>query len=226
MTAAAAGSYLWTPQSVHESNHFSFAPIKEVAILFAAIFSTMMPALDWLQGNAAQLGDPSPGFYFAASGALSSVLDNAPTYLTFLSAILGTYLEPALLHQIQGIIQQHGTAAASVAAQYTEPVRQTLAAFEQYHPAALASGGARLEEVGICFLLGNPAYHKLIMALSAGAVFFGANTYIGNGPNLMVKAIAHQQKVHMPSFFGYIARFTVPYMLPMLGLVWWLFFRR
>jgi Na+/H+ antiporter NhaD/arsenite permease-like protein len=225
MAGAAFGSYWCTPRTVHESNHFSLLPIKEVAILFGAIFSTMMPALDWLQGNAARLGDPSPGFYFAASGALSSVLDNAPTYLTFLSAILGTCLDPALLQHVQQLIHQHGADLGSLSGQYTEAVRRTLAVFTEYHPASLARGSARLDEVGVCFLLGDPAYHKLVVALSAGAVFFGANTYIGNGPNLMVKAIADQHRVHMPSFFGYVARFTIPYMFPMLMLVWWLFFR-
>ena len=68
-------------------------------------------------------------------------------------------------------------------------------------------------------------YVKCLQAISIGSVFFGANTYIGNGPNFMVKAIADQQKAHTPTFLGYIFRFTLPYMLPMLVIVWWLFFR-
>ncbi|HEV2211520.1 MAG TPA: sodium:proton antiporter, partial [Verrucomicrobiae bacterium] len=60
MLGAAVGSYLTTRKEVHEANDFNFAPIKEVAILFAGIFATMMPALDWLQANAAQMGDPGP----------------------------------------------------------------------------------------------------------------------------------------------------------------------
>ena len=64
-----------------------------------------------------------------------------------------------------------------------------------------------------------------ILAVSFGAVFFGANTYIGNGPNFMVKAIADRQKVHTPTFLGYIVKFTLPFMLPMLVAVWLLFFR-
>ena len=87
------------------------------------------------------------------------------------------------------------------------------------------NGTVRLDQIGVCLLLGNRAYHKLIVAISAGAVFFGANTYIGNGPNFMVKAIADQQKVHTPSFLGYVTGFTIPYMVPMLFVVWWLFFR-
>ena len=94
MVAAAAGSYFTTAKPVHVSNDFNFNPIKEVAILFAGIFATMLPALDWLQANAAQLGHPAPGFFFWGSGALSSVLDNSPTYLSFLSAEYGAFTPP------------------------------------------------------------------------------------------------------------------------------------
>ncbi len=65
-----------------------------------------------------------------------------------------------------------------------------------------------------------------LVALSVAAVFFGANTYIGNGPNFMVKSIAEHQKIHAPSFFGYIGKFTIPFMLPMLAVLWLIFFRR
>jgi Na+/H+ antiporter NhaD/arsenite permease-like protein len=91
MLAAATASYFTTKKSVHEANHFNFHPIREVAILFAGIFATMIPALDWLAGNArAILGaHPHPGIFFWSAGALSAVLDNAPTYLGFLTALLG-----------------------------------------------------------------------------------------------------------------------------------------
>jgi len=170
MVAAAIGSYYTTRKPVHEANHFNFHPIQEVAILFLGIFATMMPALDWLQINAAKLGDPTPAFFFWGSGALSSVLDNAPTYLSFLSALMG-------------------------AAQDSDVQR------------LLATQSTNL------------------VAISVGAVFFGANTYIGNGPNFMVKAIADQQKVRTPTFLGYVFRFTLPFMGTMLLVVWWLFFR-
>jgi len=62
-------------------------------------------------------------------------------------------------------------------------------------------------------------------AISLGSVFMGAMTYIGNGPNFMVKAIADQQKAHTPTFLGYVFKYTLPYMVPMLLIVWWLFFR-
>jgi Na+/H+ antiporter NhaD/arsenite permease-like protein len=177
MLAAAVGSWLTTPRTVHEANHFDFHPIREVAILFAGIFATMLPALDWLQANAARFGQPSPALYYWGSGVLSSVLDNAPTYLSFASAALGALSPP---------------------------------------------GGGTIE---VHELLADPLGNRLMIAISVGAVFFGANTYIGNGPNFMVKAIADRQHAHTPSFLGYVFRFTLPIMLPMLAIVWWLFFR-
>jgi len=91
MLAAAIGSYFTTKKSVHAANHFNFHPIREVAILFAGIFATMIPALDWLNQNAREvLGqNPGPGIFFWGAGGLSAVLDNAPTYLGFLSALSG-----------------------------------------------------------------------------------------------------------------------------------------
>jgi Na+/H+ antiporter NhaD/arsenite permease-like protein len=170
MVAAAIGSYCTTRKPVHEANDFNFQPIQEVAILFIGIFATMMPAVDWLQVNAANLGQPTPTLFFWGSGALSSVLDNAPTYLSFLSALMGVAQDSDLPHLL--------------ATQSTN-----------------------------------------LVAISVGAVFFGANTYIGNGPNFMVKAIADQQKVRTPTFLGYVFRFTLPFMVPMLLIVWWRFFR-
>lgn len=170
MVAAAVGSFFTTRKHVHEANHFTFHPIREVAVLFAGIFATMMPALDWLQLNAGKLGNPTPGIFYWSSGALSSALDNAPTYLSFLSALLGV------------------THDADV-----------------HHLLAAQAGP--------------------LAAISVGAVFFGANTYIGNGPNFMVKSIADYQKVHTPTFLGFVFKYTIPYMLPMLLIVWWVFFR-
>jgi Na+/H+ antiporter NhaD/arsenite permease-like protein len=172
MIFAAVGSYFTTKKNVHESNQFSFNPIKEVAILFIGIFATMMPTLDWLAHNASSLlgGNPAPGIFYFGSGTLSSVLDNAPTYLSFLSALFGT------------------------------------------------SGTTDIHTL----LLQHPNF---IIAISIGSVFFGANTYIGNGPNFMVKAIADHQKAPTPTFLDYVWKFTLPFMLPMLLIVWWVFLR-
>jgi len=174
MIAAAVGSYFTTRKSVHAANHFNFHPIQEVAILFAGIFATMMPALDWLGLHAKELlgSGPSPGIFFWCTGGLSTMLDNAPTYLGFLSALFS------------------------------------------------ASGAKDIAE-----LLGQNAGSLSVLAISVGAVFFGAATYIGNGPNFMIKAIADREKIPMPGFLGFVFKFALPFLLPVLITVWLLFFR-
>lgn len=225
MAGAAAGSYFTTRKSVHESNDFNFHPIQEVAILFIGIFATMIPALDWLQVNAGQMGSTTPAFFYFGSGLLSSVLDNAPTYLSFLSAIFGQFVNPDIVAQVQTLVQSHPVDLAAVTGPHADQVRNTWAALQQYHAGHIAAGKVGVEEIEVAFLLGNHEFNNYILAISVGAVFFGANTYIGNGPNFMVKAIADQQKVHMPAFLGYVFKYALPYMLPMLLIVWWLFFR-
>ena len=174
MVAAAVASYLTTGREIHARNHFTFAPIREVAWLFAGIFLTMLPALDWLAAHAGALGINSSGGFYWATGALSSLLDNAPTYLNFLTVALG-----------------------------------------QAHLDVGSAGDVRR------FLVSDGPH---VLAISAGAVFFGAMTYIGNGPNFMVKAIAEHRGVRMPSFFGYIVRYSLPVLLPVFFLVWLIFF--
>jgi len=225
MLAAATGSYFTTRKSVHEANHFNFRPIQEVAILFAGIFATMMPALDWLKVNAASLGNPTPAFFYWGSGTLSSVLDNAPTYLSFLNAIFGAFVDQDVVRQVQHLVQTGGVDLAAITAPHAGDIQNTFIALQNYHPADLLNKTVTEDEIELCFLLGNVAYNKYILAVSVGAVFFGANTYIGNGPNFMVKAIAVQQKVHTPTFLGFVFKYTLPYMLPMLLIVWWIFFR-
>ncbi|MEO8352326.1 MAG: sodium:proton antiporter [Chthoniobacteraceae bacterium] len=176
MLAAAVASYRTTAQPIHDANHFTFAPIKEVAWLFLGIFATMVPALDYLELHAGQLGISEPIHFYWLTGILSSVLDNAPTYLTFLAAAFGlknlTLDDPAQVHE---------------------------------------------------FLAQHPAY---LVAISLAAVFFGAGTYIGNGPNLMVKSICDHAKVHTPPFFEYILRFSLPVLLPIFALIAWIFLRK
>lgn len=174
MVGAALASWFMTPREYHEANDFSLEPIKEVAWLFAGIFSTMIPALDYLQAHAGSLGLHSPMHFYWATGLLSGVLDNAPTYLAFLATAFGLYgldLNTAM-------------------------------------PEFLQKDG------------------PILMAISLGAVFFGAMTYIGNGPNFMVKSIAERAKVETPGFFGYIGRYSLPILLPVCFVVGILFFSR
>ena len=180
MLAAAITSYFATPKQVHQENAFTFGPIKEVAFLFVGIFATMMPALGYLEQHGGELGFTRPMQYYLASGSLSSVLDNAPTYVNFLQLA-------------------QTTAMAENAAAFT---------------------GLTHLEMTRALLVEKPFF---VIAVSLGSVFFGAMTYIGNGPNFMVKSIAHDAGVHCPSFFGYVLKFSLPILLPILVLTGWLF---
>jgi Na+/H+ antiporter NhaD/arsenite permease-like protein len=223
MLAAALGSWFTTRPSIHQANHFNFHPIQEVAILFLGIFATMMPALDWLKLNSGSLGDPTPGFFYWGTGLLSSVLDNAPTYLSFLSAIFGSFIDKDVVTQVQELVHNGGNLAV-VSGANAEQIKATFAALQKYHPGLLAAKSVTPEQIDMAFLLGNTAFNQYLLAISTGAVFFGACTYIGNGPNFMVKSIAEHQKAHAPGFLGYVFKFTLPYLLPVLALVWLIFF--
>jgi Na+/H+ antiporter NhaD/arsenite permease-like protein len=161
--ALVAFSLLLGSEHLRRHNHFNYFAILEVAALFFGIFITMQPALQILQSWGPQLPLKTPTHFYWATGALSSFLDNAPTYVVFFTAA------KALTHS----------------AGLADPV----------------AGVSR----------------ALLAAVSLGAVFMGANTYIGNGPNFMVKAIAEQSGVKMPSFFGYMI-YSVGILIPLLIL--------
>ena len=186
MIVVSAISYKSSNREALEANEFNFLPIKEVAILFAGIFATMIPALDYLEQNASALGINTYGQFYWGSGILSSVLDNAPTYLNFLSAAFGLA----------------NLSVDADMAKFLDPTHT--------------------------IIIGNGlAVHtwKYVQAISLGAVFFGATTYIGNGPNFMVKSIAEQSGVECPSFFEYIYKYSLPILIPVYALIWFLFFR-
>ena len=227
MIGAAVGSYFTTKKRVHESNSFNFHPIKEVAILFVGIFATMMPALDWLGGNAKELMGQAPasGLFYWGTGTLSSALDNAPTYLSFLSASFGAFVDHDVIAQVQALIASGAVDLSHLTGPHAEQVRQTIEALQKYHGDHVLAKSVSKEEIEVCFLLGNATFNKYILAISVGAVFFGANTYIGNGPNFMVKSIAEHEKVKTPPFLEYIWKFTLPFMLPVLIVIWLAFFR-
>lgn len=173
LVAVALLSLAITPAGVRQKNQFSWAPMQEVAKLFIAIFLTMVPVIAMLKAGPAGVfaplaaaltgadGQPSPAAYFWLTGGLSSVLDNAPTYLAFFN---------------------------------------------------LAGGDAnRLMTEGA----------MVLAAISGGAVFMGAMTYIGNAPNFMVKAIAEERGVKMPSFGGYLL-WSCAVLLPLLFVMAWI----
>jgi Na+/H+ antiporter NhaD/arsenite permease-like protein len=225
MVSAAIASWVCTKEQVHLSNDFSFGPIKEVAVLFVGIFATMMPALDWLESHSTHFAHFSPAVFFWGSGTLSSVLDNAPTYLTFLSANHGAFLPPDTAAAIVTEIKTNAATTSTLAGLDSGLASRALVALRTYFPTAVASRRITPEQVQMALALADPFQIKCLKAISIGSVFFGANTYIGNGPNFLVKAIADHQKAHSPTFVAYVVRFTLPFMLPMLLIVWWLFFR-
>ncbi|MEL7147945.1 MAG: sodium:proton antiporter, partial [Bacteroidota bacterium] len=164
-----------------DGNDFSFEPIREVAFIFIGIFGTMMPALE-IVGEFAKSEEGraliTHNTLYWGTGALSGFLDNAPTYINFLTA-----------------------AMASVGADISNPEQVVQYSEGAFHDSVLS-----------------------LKAISVAAVFFGAMTYIGNGPNFMVKSIAEQVGIKMPSFFGYIIRYSIPILIPLLVLVWLIFF--
>ena len=178
-------SLVFTSKAFREANDFSWFPIIEVAKLFAGIFMTIIPALAILKaGNAGALSGlvsavKEPYHYLWVTGALSSFLDNAPTYLTFFNLALGK-----------------------------------LGITEAMVPGALA----------VKAVTANPEFIQYLKAISVGAVFMGANTYIGNAPNFMVKSIAEEAGINMPSFFGYMIKYSIPILVPVFLLVTFIFF--
>ena len=172
----ALASWHFTPRGVRAAHHFEWAPILEVAKLFAGIFLTIIPAIAILRAGSDGAmhglvslvtgadGQPRNAAYFLLTGALSSFLDNAPTYLVFFNLAGGD--------------------AASL----------------------------------------MTTYATTLVAISAGAVFMGANSYIGNAPNIMVKSIAESRGVPMPSFFAYVG-WALLVLGPIYVLLTFLFFR-
>ena len=173
-------SLVTTATKVRDDNDFTWAPILEVAYLFAGIFTSMVPCLLILKagskGAAVQLIEAvrEPAHYFWATGILSSFLDNAPTYLTFFNTALG-----------------------------------------RFYP-------GMPESLAVPQLIGEHGLY--LKAISCGAVFMGANTYIGNAPNFMVRSIAEEAGTPMPSFFGYFFKYAVPILMSTFVLVTFIFF--
>jgi Na+/H+ antiporter NhaD/arsenite permease-like protein len=221
MIVAAVGSYYTTKEHVHKANDFNFFPIKEVGFLFLGLFATMVPALDWLELNAASLGITHAGQFYWGTGVLSSFLDNAPTYLNFLSAEIGLLVKPEVIEQVKEVIAA-GALQAPNYMQYSQEVRTTVETLVHYHNSMVVANDVPLSDINVSVLIGmQPIY---VMAISVSAVFFGAMTYIGNAPNFMVKSIAEQMGAKMPSFFGYMIKFSIPILLPIFVLIWWLYF--
>ena len=180
MGAVAFLAYRTANKDILRGNDFNFEPIKEVGFLFIGIFLTMQPALTLIGAFASENADALgvTSFYFG-TGILSGVLDNAPTYVSFLSAAMGKF-----------------------------------------------GSDVNVPEMVRSFALGDtlPAETFYLQAISVASVFWGALTYIGNGPNFMVKAIAESSGVETPSFVGYVVKYSLPILVPIYIVVWFVFF--
>jgi len=227
MAAAALISRRVTGGAIYQANDFSFGPIKEVAILFIGIFSTMVPALHWLEHNAEEMAIKTPGRFYYSSGLLSSVLDNAPTYLTFLKA-RQAQLDQSEVDEVHRVLElKRGNRFISLSRKEFKSEQALLAAeaMVKYHESDVRRGNIPREEIEVAFLIGVPQLNVFVLAISAGSVFWGACTYIGNGPNFMVKSIADAGGVSTPSFLQYIYKYTLPILMPVYIAVWLIFFR-
>jgi len=168
-------SYRGADTEILKANEFDFEPIKEVAYLFIGIFATMVPALELIAEFAKDHADKlNAGVFYWATGTLSAVLDNTPTYMNFLSAAMGKY---------------------------------ALVVTDKVQVAHFVS----VDQV-------------YLQAISVAAVFFGAITYIGNGPNFMVKSISERAGIKMPSFFTYMIKYSLVILVPIYAIIWLLFF--
>ena len=228
MLLATIGSRLLTPAIIYVNNEFNYAAIKEVAILFIGIFSTMVPALQWLEQNAEKLPVKTTGNFYFMSGGLSAVLDNAPTYMTFLQVKLGRLNQDEIDEVLTYAKKMSDAKSIDIPVDLPQDhvhVRQTLEALIKFNTSKIEKGHVTRRDVEIAMVVGQPEMNLALVAISMGAVFFGAMTYIGNGPNFMVKSIADSQGIATPSFMEYIYKYSLPILLPCLILIWAIFLR-
>lgn len=168
-------SFKTSDKEILKKNEFDVEPIREVAFLFIGIFATMIPALQLIAHEANILGEQlNSGIFYWSTGLLSGFLDNAPTYLNFLSASMGKF------------------------------------------------GLNVNDKLEVVEFMSNHALY--LQAISVAAVFFGAMTYIGNGPNFMVKSICERAGIKMPSFFAYLVKYSIPILIPVFVIVWFVFY--
>lgn len=167
-------SYNYTDKALMRKNDFTTEPIKEVAFIFLALFFTMSPALlliaQWANLPAVK-GYITNDLLYLATGLCSSVLDNAPSYLTAMSAAMGSI------------------------------------------------GLDINSRTDVLLFIQNKSFSQVVV-ISVASVIFGACTYLGNAPNFMVKAVAEQKGIKMPSFFEYIFKYTLPILVPILVANW------
>ncbi|MDP8222807.1 MAG: sodium:proton antiporter [Candidatus Lernaella stagnicola] len=215
-------SIMSTKKQLRDDNEFTWFPIKEVAYLFAGIFATIVPALAILKAGAHGPAAPlisaveKPWHFFWVTGTLSSFLDNAPTYLTFFTTAIGKLYPSGIVEKTAAQLlmgREDQLAAFFQQVQGDPAMKGYIAETAKSHGVA---AGAMTAEMFSGF--------KYLLAISVGAVFMGANTYIGNAPNFMVKSIAEEAGVTMPSFFGYMLKYSLPILVTSFVVVTFAFY--
>ena len=200
----AAASLLWSSHWIRRANAFGFAAIVEVAALFFGMFICMQAPLQIFSEEGENIivfaeertGLDRPQIFFWTTATLSCWLDNAPTYIVFFEVAksLQPRTEAELLAQRDedGSPKWHHESKLLVSHEWVSNDRKR-----------------QLIPVNDGFI-----DHFHLIAVAIGTVFIGGMTYIANGPNFMVKAIAEQSRVKMPSFFGYMV-YTSIILLPL-----------
>ncbi|MBN2055792.1 sodium:proton antiporter [bacterium] len=189
-------SLKFTSTAIRTDNEFSWEPIREVAYLFAGIFMTIIPVLAILKAG--------------ENGSMAFIVafTREPYHFFWVTGLLSSFLDNAPTY-----LTFFNTALGSLhltEPQIAEAMRLSAETVSAHFGSAVAERCAE--------------FSRLLLAISTGAVFMGANTYIGNAPNFMVKNIAEESGIEMPSFFGYIVKYSAPILLPLFFIVTLIYF--
>ncbi|AGA77136.1 sodium:proton antiporter [Echinicola vietnamensis] len=200
----------WVPAIVYDGTKFSF--IRELIMFSVAFFSYKFADKRAIKGNEFNF-EPIREVAFIFIGIFGTMMPALELVGNFAKSPAGAEL---ITHNSL----YWGTGLLS-------GFLDNAPTYLNFLAAAMASRGATISDVEMVRTFAMDGYHDSafqLMAISIASVFFGAMTYIGNGPNFMVKSIAEQSGIKMPSFFGYIIRFSIPILLPVLIITWLIFF--
>jgi Na+/H+ antiporter NhaD/arsenite permease-like protein len=200
----------WVPGIPYHGMKFSF--LREIIMLAVAFFSYKFADKELLKANEFNF-EPIKEVAYIFIGIFGTMMPALELVGNFAQSDFGSKL-------ISQNTLYWGTGALS-------GFLDNAPTYLNFLAAGMASQGASINSLAQVTDFANGAYTNsslMLKAISVAAVFFGAFSYIGNGPNFMVKAIAEQVGIKMPSFFGYIVRYSIPILLPMFIIVWLLFF--
>jgi Na+/H+ antiporter NhaD/arsenite permease-like protein len=200
------------PAIVYDGQKFSY--LREIIMLSVAFFSYRFGDQKALAGNEFNF-EPIREVAFIFVGIFGTMMPALELVGNFAKSPEG-----AQLITVNTLYWGTGTLSA---------VLDNAPTYLNFLAAAMASEGANINSIAEVREFANNSMNDSdttfqLAAIAIASVFFGAMTYIGNGPNFMVKSIAEQNGIKMPSFFGYLIRFTIPILLPILFLIWLVFF--